>query len=161
MVSDFSAAQWAGQTGAAKHIYGVGRHIRFHSQYVKKRWRFSMKALLTMLGIVTGLALLTIPSVAAETNVKPGVQKDNAITKMVWPAESRHGTIAKIDSTRKTITVKDTAGVPFDFLVGPSTKIESDKKDLSFGDLTVNANVTVDYKPEVKTDIAERIQVGS
>lgn len=119
-----------------------------------------MKRFLSVLGTVTCLA---VPAVAAENNAGSASRPNpaNEIAKMVWPAESRHGTISKIDSARRVITMKDTAGVPFDFVIEPSTKITSGAKDLKFSDLLANEKVTIQYTPKITPDVAEKVEVGS
>lgn len=100
-------------------------------------------------------ALLALPLVAA-TKSSTDKAKEQA-----WPAESLTGTIQSVDPAQHLVVVKDANGVPFDMVVGSSTRIESGDQKVKLGDLSsdVNKSVSVRFVPEARGDVARDIQL--
>lgn len=106
------------------------------------------------LGAVAFSALLAIP-LAAATKSSTAKAKEQA-----WPAENLTGTIQSVDPAQHLVVVKSD-GVPFDIVVGPSTRIESGDQTLKLGGLSpdVNKSVSIHFIPEARGDVARAIQV--
>lgn len=79
-----------------------------------------------------------------------------------WPAEYLPGKIAMVDPQKRLLVVKDSSGVPFDFIVGRSTRIESGGRSMKLPELASlqNDSVSIKYVPERKGDVAESIELG-
>ena len=124
------------------------------------------KRMLTALGTVAWMALLTIPAVAADQKSAAGTQKTTATSARTasnaWPAESLSGTIVTVDPAKRLVIVKDAGGVPFDMVVSRSTHIISGNRQLRLGDLTPGANrkASVTFVPERGGDVALSIRVN-
>lgn len=108
-----------------------------------------------MLEALAFSALLALPLTAA-TKSSTDKTKEQA-----WPAENLSGTIESVDPAQHLVIVKDANGVPFDLVVGQRTRIESGDQTMKLGDLSsdVNKNVSIQFVPEARGDVARTIQL--
>lgn len=99
-------------------------------------------------------ALLALPLAAATKSATAKAQQQ------AWPAESLTGTIESVDPAQHLVIV-ESDGVPFDMVVGPSTRIQSGDQSVTLGDLgqDVNKSVSVRFVPEARGDVARAIQL--
>lgn len=77
-----------------------------------------------------------------------------------WPAENLKGTISMVDPNMHLVVVRDSSGVPFDFKIAPSTRIDAGREREQLSQLASQQSVTVHFVPESKGDIARTIEVG-
>lgn len=77
-----------------------------------------------------------------------------------WPAENLKGTVSMVDPSMHLVVVRDSSGVPFDFKIAPSTRIDAGQQREQLSQLAPQQSVTVHFVPEAKGDIARTIQVG-
>lgn len=107
-----------------------------------------------MLEAVAFSVLLALP-LAAATKSSTTKAKQQA-----WPAENLTGTIESVDPVQHLVIVK-ADGVPYDMVIGQSTRIKSGDQNLKLGDLSsdVNKSVSVRFVPEARGDVARSIQL--
>jgi hypothetical protein len=88
----------------------------------------------------------------ASTEHQPAMQR--------WAAQNLKGTISMVDPKMDLVVVRDSSGVPFDFKVARSTRIDAGSKRKELSQLAPNQSVSVHFIPESKGDIARTIQVN-
>lgn len=78
-----------------------------------------------------------------------------------WPAEQVSGKIGMVDPQKDLVIVRDSHGVPFDFIVNGSTKIDAQNQQITLSDLASRKDLTasVRFIPERKGDVAKSITV--
>ena len=107
--------------------------------------------------------ILCVPALFAATKTTSapatGTTVHNAAVQR-WPAENLKGTISMVDPNMDLVVVRDSSGVPFDFKVARSTRIDQGTTREELSQLTPNESVSVHYVPESRGDIARTIQVG-
>jgi hypothetical protein len=118
------------------------------------------KCMLTILSA----ALFAICSANAAVS-KPTLPNKTVHTQALrsqWPPETLSGKIATVDFAKNRVVVRDTAGTPFDFVVGPSTRIKVGSAHVKLSDVAskINDTVSVRYIPERKGDIAKSIEIS-
>jgi hypothetical protein len=109
------------------------------------------------------LALLTLPAVAAvATDNAAQNQNSQAEARESWPPETLTGTISMVDPSQHILVIKGHDGVPFDMVIGRSTRIESGNQRLSLSALSqdLNHQVTVRFTPEGRGDIARSVNLN-
>jgi hypothetical protein len=113
---------------------------------------------------VCGAACLALVSLPAMARDSAAAQRQNAQveTRQAWPPETLTGTISMVDTSQHILVVKDHSGVPFDIVVGRSTRIESGNQRLTLSTLSpdINKPVTVRYVPEGRGDIARTVNLN-
>lgn len=77
-----------------------------------------------------------------------------------WPAENLKGTVSMVDPNMDLIVVRDSSGVPFDFKIAQTTRIDAGQQREHLSQLAPQQSVTVRFVPESKGDIARTIEVG-
>jgi hypothetical protein len=107
------------------------------------------------------LALLSLPAIARDSAAAKD-QNAQAEARQAWPAETLSGTISMVDPSQHILVVTDHNGVPFDIVVGRSTRIESGHQRLTLSELSpdINQSVTVRYVPERRGDIARTVNLN-
>lgn len=77
------------------------------------------------------------------------------------PAETLTGRIWMVDPANRLVVVRDTSGVPFDFVISRSTRIKSSTGTLSLQDLSSMSErrVQIKFLPERRGDIAVRMAI--
>jgi hypothetical protein len=114
--------------------------------------------ILKAFGTVAFAALLAIPAIAAAT--QNAIAQANKSVPGAWPAESLNGTISAVDPTQHLVIVKDASGVPFDMVIGKSTRIESGQREVALKDLQTAERVSIRFVPESRGDVARSIMVS-
>ncbi|HTW65378.1 MAG TPA: hypothetical protein VME17_12205 [Bryobacteraceae bacterium] len=113
---------------------------------------------------VIGISLISCaPALwaAKETTTAPASSgAEHAAAEQRWAAQNLNGTISMVDPNMNLVVVKDKSGVPFDLMVGHSTRIDMGAKREELSELTPNESVSVHYVPEARGDIARTIQVN-
>jgi hypothetical protein len=106
------------------------------------------------------LGMLSLPAVAKDSAVPN--QNSQAEARESWPAETLSGTISLVDPSQHILVVKDNDGVPFDIVIGRSTRIESGNQRLGLAGLSpdVNQQVTVRFVPEGRGDVASVVRLN-
>ncbi len=64
-----------------------------------------------------------------------------------------------VDPKMDLVVVRDYSGVPFDFKVAPSTRIDAGAKREELSQLAPQQSVSIRFVPEARGDIARSIQV--
>lgn len=109
-------------------------------------------------------AALCVPAAFAATKTTTAPASASAerhqATGQRWPAENLKGTISMVDPKMDLVVVRDSAGVPFDFKVARSTRIDMGAKREQLSQLTPKESVTIHFVPESRGDVARMIQVG-
>ena len=107
--------------------------------------------------------ILCVPALFAATKTTSapvtGTAVHNAAVQR-WPAENLKGTISMVDPNMDLVVVRDSSGVPFDFKVARSTRIDQGTTREELSQLTPNESVSVHFVPEANGDIARMIDVG-
>jgi hypothetical protein len=106
------------------------------------------------------LALVSLPAMARDSAAQN--RNGQAEARQTWPSETLTGTISMVDPSQHILVVKDDNGVPFDIVVGRSTRIESGHQRLTLSELSpdINKSVTVRYVPEGRGDIARTVNLN-
>jgi hypothetical protein len=122
-----------------------------------------MKTKLSILA-TTMCALLVIPLTAATV---PAAKTNKNIEKSAslpsaWAPETLSGTILTVDPNKNLVVVKTSDGVPFDMDITAKTRIKSGDRTMALKDLTqdVNKQVSVNFVPERRGDVARTIRIG-
>jgi|SRR5215471_8615392 len=109
--------------------------------------------------------LLAVPMAAA--NRSAGTTRGTTAAKpsaprSAWAAETISGTITMVDPVRGLVVVRGPDGVPYDMAVTAKTRILSNNRVLTLQDLAQDQNqdVSVQYVPERRGDVAKAIRVG-
>jgi hypothetical protein len=114
--------------------------------------------------IVLGISLVSCaPALwaAKKTTSTPATASSaHQATAQRWPAENVKGTVSMVDPKMDLVVVRDSSGVPFDFTVRPSTKIDAGTQREELSKLTPQESVSVHFVPESRGDIARTIQVN-
>jgi hypothetical protein len=78
-----------------------------------------------------------------------------------WPPETISGTISTVDTQQNLVILRDSSGTPFDFVMTPSTRIESGNHRVVRSALSSDTNKTasVRFIPQRRGDVAQLIQV--
>lgn len=94
--------------------------------------------------------------------VKAARTPARAAIRAAWPAETLSGRIDQIVPGSHEIVVKDTSGVPFDFVVPHGTRIMNGDQAVTLKDLQQDRNqsVSVRFVPESRGDVARSIRIG-
>lgn len=71
------------------------------------------------------------------------------------------GTVTSVDPDKKLVVLKDSNGIPFDFMVSGATKITSGGKRAKLADLSgdTNKQATVTFMAERKGNMARSIEI--
>jgi hypothetical protein len=77
-----------------------------------------------------------------------------------WPAENLKGTVSMVDPKMDLVVVRDSHGVPFDFRVKRSTRIDMGAKRAQLSQLAPKQSVSVHFVPGGRGDIAQSIEAG-
>jgi hypothetical protein len=79
-----------------------------------------------------------------------------------WPTETLSGKITVADPVQKVVVVKTSDGVPYDIEITAKTRIRSGDQTLRMSDLTqdINKQVSVEFVPEHRGDVARSIRIG-
>jgi hypothetical protein len=103
------------------------------------------------------LAFVSFPAMARNSAAQN--QNAQAEVRQAWPAETLTGTISMVDPNQHILVVQDHDGVPFDMVIGRSTRIESGNQQLTLSALSsdVNQPATVRFVPEAGGDIARTV----
>ncbi len=67
-----------------------------------------------------------------------------------WAAQNLKGTISMVDPKMDLVVVRDSSGVPFDFKVARSTRIDAGAKREELSQLAPNQSVSVHFVPEAQ-----------
>ena len=114
--------------------------------------------------LVVGLsAVLSVPAfcAAAKTASAPAsAAATHAVIAQRWAAQNLNGTVSMVDPKMDLVVVRDSSGVPFDFTVAGSTRIDKGAQREELSQLTPKESVSVRYVPEARGDIARTIQVN-
>ncbi|MGP0074005.1 MAG: hypothetical protein ACLPWF_18995 [Bryobacteraceae bacterium] len=119
--------------------------------------------------ITIGLSVvLSVPALVAATKTKSGTAANTAAEHKTpeyqtnlkrWEAQNLTGTISMVDPKMELVVVRDSSGVPFDFKIARSTRIDAGAKREELSELTPKESVSIHYVPEARGDIARSIQV--
>ena len=112
--------------------------------------------------IAIGAFVGTVAEAKTTASTKQTEKAQKEAIHSPWPAESLSGRIAMVDPQKRLLVVKDSSGVPFDFIVGRSTRIDSGKGRMKLPELASlqNDSVSIRYVPERKGDVAESIKLS-
>jgi hypothetical protein len=82
--------------------------------------------------------------------------------KAFGPAETIQGSLMWMVKEQRVIVLKAEGGVPFNFKVTATTKIEIGRKKSGFEDLDklTDAKISVTYVPTERGNVATKIQIG-
>ena len=121
------------------------------------------RKLLMVLGVSFFICLAGVAGAqtGANAQVRKATQKSPSEQQVLAPAESLSGTIWIVDPAEHLVVVRDN-GIPYDFTVTPSTRIESSSGQLSLNQLTsmTSSKITVKFLPERRGDIAQSMMIG-
>jgi len=116
------------------------------------------------MSFVIGLSVVSfIPAMwaAEKTPSKPAAaNSEHQATVMRWAPEDLKGTISMVDPKMDLVVVRDSSGVPFDFKIARSTRIDAGAKREELSQLAPSESVSVHFVPEGTGDIARTIQVN-
>lgn len=106
-----------------------------------------------------------VGTVAQAKSTAPAKQSEKIQKETVrssWPAENLSGKIAMVDPQKRLVVVRDSSGVPFDFVVRRSTRIDSGNERLKLRELASRKNdvVSIRYIPKRTGDVAQAIKLG-
>ena len=121
-----------------------------------------MKARLSIMATMACALWLAIPLSAANAPpAKPHATTTTAV-KQAWPPETLTGKIDMVDLDHKLVVVETPGNVTFDMVVTPKTRIESGNKTVNLKELTQDTNkqVSVQFTPERRGDVAKSIDIG-
>ncbi|MBS1854917.1 MAG: hypothetical protein JST11_06100 [Acidobacteria bacterium] len=106
-----------------------------------------------------GMLVAGPPAAAAKAARTPAKA---AAMRAAWPPETLSGRIDQIVPGSHEIVVKDTSGVPFDFVVPHGTRIMNGDQAVTLKDLQRDRNqsVSVRFVPESRGDVALSIRIG-
>lgn len=108
-------------------------------------------------------AVLCVPALFAatkSTSAQATASTEHQNTVQRWPAETLKGTVSMVDPKMDLVVVRDSSGVPFDFKIARSTRIDQGAKREELSQLTPKESVSVHFVPEAKGDVARMIQIG-
>lgn len=116
------------------------------------------RRLLSWLVLSLSLALVLAPTVAAQEEAKEGKA---APAGALAPAQTLSGTIMMVDASKKILVVKGSGGVPYNFVLSPSTRITAGKERLKIADLAsrTDKQVTVRFLPTRRGNLARSVEV--
>jgi hypothetical protein len=119
------------------------------------------KSILILFGAAI-FAFLPVNQALAKQTTQATKTTHTQMVRNQWQTQTLSGKIAKVDSGKNVVIVKDSSGTPFDLVVTPSTRIKSGTERLKLSDLSAKMNdkVSVRYTPERKGDIAKLIDIG-
>jgi hypothetical protein len=112
--------------------------------------------------------VLCVPTLMAATKTTSGAAANTSAEHKAtehqtnvqrWAAQNLTGTISMVDSKMGLVVVRDSSGVPFDFKIAKSTRIDAGAKHKELSQLTPQESVSVHYVPEASGDIARSIEV--
>ena len=123
--------------------------------------------------IAMGFSLIwCIPALwaaANTTSAQASASTGHQATTERWAPENLKGTISMVDPNMHLVVVRDSSGVPFDFKVARSTRIDkvarstridAGRQREALSQLAPNESVSVHFVPEARGDIARTIQVN-
>jgi len=107
------------------------------------------------------IALTAGPAIAQQQ--EQAAKKEAAVAGALGPAETLSGSIMMVDAEKKILIVKSDAGVPYNFVITPATRITAEKQRLKLADLSsrVNERVSVRFVPTRRGNIARSVEVTS
>lgn len=78
------------------------------------------------------------------------------------PAETLSGTIMMVEAQKKVLIVKGASGVPYSFVITPSTRITAGKERLKLADLStrIDKQVKVRFLPTRQGNIARSVEIA-
>jgi hypothetical protein len=117
------------------------------------------KAIFSML-IAALLPMMAATIKGVDASKAPPVSTTPA--KAVSRTETIRGSLMSVVKDEQVIVLKGEGGVPYNFKVTPTTKIEIEGKKAGFADLDrmTNANISVTFIPTRQGNIARKIQAG-
>ncbi len=88
-------------------------------------------------------------------------QKETTAPAALGPAETLSGSIMMVQPEKKILIVKSAAGVPYNFLVTPTTRITAQNQRLKLADLASRQDqrVTVRFVPTRRGNIARSVEL--
>jgi hypothetical protein len=104
-------------------------------------------------------AVLCAPALWAAKKTTPASAEHHAATER-WAAQNLKGSVSMVDPKMDLVVVRDSAGVPFDIKITPSTRIEAGATREQLSQLAPNQSVSVHFVPEGRGDVARTIQVN-
>ena len=112
-------------------------------------------------------AMLLALTPATYANAKPAATAKKPTTahtqklRQAWPAETLSGKISDVDASQKLVIVRDSSGTPFDFVVTPSTRIESGSQRIALQKLSSDTSqmASIRFIPEGRGDVAQSIKI--
>ena len=109
-----------------------------------------------------GLFLAMTLAAADKPPVTATVPDLDTSARAVWPAETISGRIIAVDPAQKVMVVKTSAGIPYDMIVTPATRIQSGDRILKVPDLAGSTSkpVVVKFTPERRGNMATLVSVG-
>jgi len=112
--------------------------------------------------ILTSCAFLVVWAITPALAQQEPAQKEAPPAGALGPAETLSGSIMMADAEKKILIVKSTAGVPYNFVITPATRITEANQRLKLADLSarVDRQVTVRFLPTRRGNIARSVQVN-
>lgn len=104
----------------------------------------------------TKTAAKTAAKTATKTTAKAKAERT------AWRPETFSAKIDMVDPAKRLVVLKTPDQVTYDIVVTAATKIESGSQPLTLKDLSQdkNRNVSVNFTPERRGDVARSIQIG-
>lgn len=117
-----------------------------------------MKSVLRVLLAVT-LSTLLLNSIAFALQEES--RKEAAPSAALGPAETLAGSIVMVHAEKKILVVRSAAGIPYNFIVTPTTRITAQNQRLKLADLAsrLDQRVTVRFVPTRRGNIARSVEV--
>ncbi len=112
------------------------------------------------LSLSVTLSVLLLDSIAVAQQETP--KSEAAPPAALGPAETLAGTIAMVEAEKKILIVRSAAGIPYNFIITPTTRITAQKQRLKFSDLASRQDqrVTVRFVPTRRGNIARSVEIA-
>lgn len=117
-----------------------------------------MRLFLRLLFAATVCSFLFVSFLVAQQDAP---RKETTSPGALGPAESLTGSIMMINAEKKILVIKSAAGVPYTFVVTPSTRITAQNQRLKLADLASRQDqrVTVRFVPTRRGNLARSVEV--
>lgn len=119
-----------------------------------------------ILAVAAGVLCAAIPLAAANgpavNKTKAGNTASAAVKRSAWAPETLSAKIAAVDPQHNRVVVETADQVTYDIMVTARTRIKSGNQVLTLNDLSQdkNRNVSVNFTPERRGDVAKSIEIG-